>query len=88
MGVIENINWLKENKMRYKTFAVIATDRASNIRELREELNFSDWWPVKQYIEDLVDRGLIVEFEGNCRLTRDGQKVLKSMQAVLDLEKL
>lgn len=88
MGVIENINWLKENKLRYRTFAVIATDRASKIRDLREQLNFSDWWPVKQYVKDLVDRGLIVESEGNCRLTEDGQKVLESMRAVLDLEKL
>jgi predicted transcriptional regulator len=88
VGVLENINWLKEDQLRYKTFAVIATDRASKIRELREQLNFSDWWPVKQYVKDLVDRGLIVESEGNCRLTKDGQKVLESMQAVLDLEKL
>jgi len=88
MGVPENINWLKENKLRYRTFAIIATGRASKIRELRERLNLSDWWPVKQYVKDLVDRGLIVEADGNCRLTEDGQKVLESIQAVLDLEKL
>ena len=88
MGVPENINWLKENKLRYKTFVAIATSRASKVRELREQLNFSDWWPVKQYVKDLVDRGLITESDGNCRLTEDGQKVLESIRAVLDLEKL
>jgi len=88
MGVPENINWLKENKLRYRTFAMISMGRASKIRELRELLSMSDWWPVKQHVKDLVDRGLIVETDGNCRLTEDGQKVFESIRVVLDLEKL
>ncbi len=88
MGVPENINWLKENKLRYRTFATIAMGRASKIRELREKLGVDDWWPVKQHVKDLVDRGLIVETDGNCRLADDGQKVFESYRAVLDLEKL
>jgi predicted transcriptional regulator len=88
MGVPENINWLKENKLRYRTFVAIAMGRASKIRELREQLNMSDWWPVKQHVKDLVDRGLIIEADGNCGLTEDGQKLLESIRAVLDLEKL
>ena len=92
MGVPENINWLRESKLRWKTFAIIALGRASKIRELRERLrerlDMVDWWQVKQYVKDLVDRGLIVEVDGNCRLTEDGQKVYESIQAVLDIEKL
>lgn len=88
MGVPENINWLKENKLRYRTFAVIATGRASKIRELREKLGVDDWWPVKQHVKDLVDRGLIVEADGNCRLADGGQKVFESLRLVLDLKKL
>lgn len=88
MGVPENINWLKENKLRFRTFAVIATSRASKIRELREKLGIDDWWPVKQYVKDLVDRGLIVETDGNCRLTDGGQKAFESLRLVSDLKEL
>jgi len=88
MGVPENINWLKESKIRWKIFAIIAKGRASKIRELRERLDMIDWWQVKQYVKDLVDRGLITEVDGNCRLTEDGQKVFESLQVVGDIEKL
>jgi predicted transcriptional regulator len=92
MGVPENINWLKENNFRWKIFAMVAQGRASKIREiheqLRKQLDISDWWPVKQHVKDLVDRGLITETDGNYRLTEDGQKLLESIRAVLDLEKL
>jgi predicted transcriptional regulator len=47
-----------------------------------------DWWQVKQYVKDLVDRGLITEVDGNCRLTEDGQKAFESVQAVLNIEAL
>lgn len=88
MGVLEDINWLKESKYRYRVFAKIATGSASKVRELREQLGASDWWPVKHHVKDLVDRGLIAEVDGSCRLTEDGQKVFESIKAVLDLEKI
>lgn len=88
MGVPENINWLKESKIRWKIFAIIAMGRASKIRDLRVQLNMIDWWQVKQYVKDLVDRGLLTEVDGNCRLTEDGQKVFESLQVVGDIEKL
>jgi predicted transcriptional regulator len=88
MGVPENINWLKESKIRWKIFAIIATGRASKIRDLRVRLDMIDWWQMKQYVKDLVDRGLITEVDGNCRLTEDGQKVFESLQVVGDIEKL
>lgn len=86
MGVPEDINWLKENRMRFKTFAAIATKKASKIRELKSHLQIKDWWPMKLYVKDLVDRGLIVEVDGSCWLTESGQKVLESLLAVKELE--
>ncbi|MCS7131589.1 MAG: winged helix-turn-helix domain-containing protein [Hadesarchaea archaeon] len=86
MGVPEDINWLKENRKRFRIFAAIATKKASKIRELKDRLSIEDWWPVKLYVKELVDRGLIVEVDGSCRLTEGGQKVLESLLAVRELE--
>jgi predicted transcriptional regulator len=88
MGVPEDINWLKENVQRSKTFALIATGRALKIRDLRQRLNSEDWWPVKQHVKDLINRGLILEANGNYRLTESGQKVLESLRAVRYLEEV
>lgn len=88
MGVLEDINWLKENERRYRTFALLAVGRASKIRELRAQLNIDDWWPVRQHVKDLVDRGLIGEADGNYRLTENGQKVLESLRALRYLEEV
>jgi predicted transcriptional regulator len=88
MGVPEDINWLKENRTRFRTFVAIATEKASKIRELKSYLKISDWWPVKLHVKDLVDRGLIAEADGNCRLTESGQKVLESLLALRELESI
>jgi predicted transcriptional regulator len=88
MGVPENINWLKESKVRWKIFAIVATGKASKMRDLRTRLDMIDWWQMKQYVKDLVDRGLISEIDGNCRLTEDGQKAFDSIKVVGDIEAL
>lgn len=82
MGVREDISWLKENKKRWMTFTLIGTGKASKIRELRQQLNFDDWWPIKQHIRELIERGLITEVNDDYTLTENGKKVLESLRAV------
>ncbi|MCD6248298.1 MAG: hypothetical protein J7J17_02470 [Hadesarchaea archaeon] len=85
MGVREDIRWLRDNKDRAGVFATIARRAPCGMREIKAHLNFSDWWPAKCHVEDLISHDLVAESEGKYRLTEAGKKAFESLKTVLDL---
>ncbi len=88
MGVKNDIRWLKESDERVNLFVLIAKRGPMKVKELKDFLSAADWWPVKQHIRALVDRGLIEEVEEGYRVTESGEKVFESLSTVYDIESI
>ena len=87
MGVKDDIRWLQEMKDRLMLFIQIAKEDNSGVKKLKEVIGFDDWWPVKNHLEDLEDRGLIEESgDGEYRISEEGKKVFESLSTVSDIE--
>jgi predicted transcriptional regulator len=82
MGVSEDIDWLKGDESLGKIFRLVAERGRVKLRELKELCDFDDWWPLKNYVRALVDRGLIAKSENAYTLTEEGRKVRESLKAV------
>lgn len=87
MGVKDDIRWLKEVNDRLMLFIEIGKEDDIGVKELKEVIGFDDWWPVKNHLEDLEDRGLIEESgEGEYRISEEGKKVFESLSTVSGIE--
>ncbi|MFP4006350.1 MAG: winged helix-turn-helix domain-containing protein [Candidatus Hadarchaeia archaeon] len=86
MEVDREIRWLRDRGNRVDLFALISKRGPIKIRDIKEYLGFEDWWPVKEYIDELMDRDLIRRVDEGFKLTEEGEKVFESLKAVHDLE--
>ena len=72
---------------RLMLFIEIGKEDDIGVKELKEVIGFDDWWPVKNHLEDLEDRGLIEESgEGEYRISEEGKKVFESLSTVSGIE--
>ncbi len=83
MGVTEDINWLKTDKVGVgKVFTLLSDKGSLRLRELKELYGSGDWWPVKEHLRTLISRELVSELNSSYKLTDDGKKVLDGLKAI------
>jgi len=89
MGVPEDINWLKSNEDGWgKIFRLIAESRGLSFRELKKRYNCPEWWPLKSYVNLLLERGLVESSDGVLVLSDHGKKVFDTMRTTEELASL
>jgi predicted transcriptional regulator len=83
MGVVEDINWLNEDKDgARKVFQIVAAEGNAGLRKIKASHGSNNWWPVKACVKLLIERGLVAESEGNYRLTDPGKKVSEGIRTM------
>ncbi len=86
MGVREDLRWIRDNKERAGIFVIIAKQSPCKVSDLHSQLKTEDWWPIKSYVADLIDRGIVAESDSTLRITETGKKVFESLRTVFDIE--
>ena len=89
MGIKEDIRWLKDDEEGLKkVFLLVASGKKMQLRELHKLFGVDDWWPIKWHLQALIDRGLVLESDGNYELTENGRKVLEGSKAMEYVEQV